>query len=210
MGRARGGGAGAAQPGADFRRRANRVGERSGKPDRGGHAGRHRLGRGRPDLPAGHRRGGIRSGHQRPRVVHHDRRRGPDLQGGPGLRGGQEQLHPGRRGAGQQGRRGQGRHGLGRLHHPHGQRDRRGRAARRPHGPSGDAGGQRADGDLDGAGDDGEAAADRLQRGASPPHQRRRRCLRGLGRLDGRAPQRHDGQREYERRRRSTRCGCGA
>ena len=41
-------GVGAAQPGADFRRRANRVGD-GGKPDRGGHAGQRR---GRPDLPA--------------------------------------------------------------------------------------------------------------------------------------------------------------
>ncbi len=184
--------------GAQLRRRRQRVGERSGEPDGGGHAEGDRPGEGRSHLPAGHRRGLHRPRSlQRPRVLHHDRRRGPDLQGGPGLRGGQEQLHPGRRGEGQQGRRGQGRHGLGRLHHPHRQRNRRQRGARRPHRPEGEQHSQRSDGVLDGAGDDRQAGADRLRRGASPAHQRRRLRLRGLGRLDGRAPQRHDGQREY-------------
>ena len=197
MGRAGGRGAGAAQPGPDLRRRGDRVGERSGEPDGGGHAGRHRLGRGRSHLPAGHRRDGIRSGHQRPRVVHHDRRRRPDLQGGAGLRGRQEHLHPGDRGAGQQGRRGQGRHGLGRRRHPDGQRHRRGRAAGRARRSGGEFHGQRADGDLDGAGDDGQAAADGLRRGAAAAHQRRRRRHPGLGGVDRRVPHRHGGQFQH-------------
>ena len=185
--------------GAELRRRGDRVGERGGEPDGGGHAGGDRPGWGRPDLPAGHGGGGIRSGDQRPRFLHHDRRRGPDLQGGAGLRGGQEQLHPGDRGAGQQGRRRQGRHGLGRRRHPDGQRHRRGRAARRARRSGGEFHGQRADGDLDGAGDDGQAAADRLRRGTPPPHQRRRRRQRGLERLDGPVPRHHHGQRQHHR-----------
>ncbi len=136
---------------------------------------------------------------QRPRFVHHDRRRGPDLQRGAGLRGGQEQLHPGDRGAGQQGRRGQGRHGLGRRRHPDGQRHRRGRAAGRARRSGGEFHGQRADRHLDGAGDDGQAAADGLRRGAPAAHQRRRRPRRGLERLDGPVPHRHGGQRQHHR-----------
>ena len=186
--------------GAQLRRRGDRVGQRGGEPDGGGHAGRDRPGWGRSHLPAGHGGGLQRSrGLQRPRVVHHDRRRSPDLQRGPGLRGGQEHLHPGHRGAGQQGRRGQGRHGLGRRRHPDGQRHRRGRAAGRARRSGGEFHGQRADGDLDGAGDDGEAAADGLRRGAAAAHQRRRRRHPGLGGVDRRVPHRHGGQRQHHR-----------
>ena len=172
----------------------------AGEPDGGGHAGGDRPGEGRSHLPAGHGGGLHRSrGLQRPRFVHHDRRRSPDLQRGPGLRGGQEHLHPGHRGKGQQGRRGQGRHGLGRRRHPDGQRHRRGRAAGRARRSGGEFHGQRADGDLDGAGDDGEAAADGLRRGAAAAHQRRRRRHPGLGGVDRRVPHRHGGQRQHHR-----------